>query len=100
MKRTIRILALVAALAAFTVSQAMAVGLGNCTVNNAGSNTTGQTWINVTSGGVSYNLLFPSASANTFLATALTALSAGKLVTLDVTAVTDWAGVNAMVVAN
>lgn len=100
MKRTIRILALVASLAVFTVSQAMAYGLNNCTVNNAGSNSAGQTWINVTSGGSTYNFLFPTASANTFLATALTALSSGKMVNLDVVSLDQFAGVNAMVVAN
>lgn len=100
MKRTIRILALVAALAAFTGSQALAVGLADCTVNNAGSNTSGQTWINVTSGSTTLNFLFPSASANTFLATALTAMSSGKKVTLDVVSLDNFAGVNAMVVVN
>lgn len=101
MKKTIRVLALVVALVSFSLTSAFAEGMANCTINNAGSNNSGQTWINVTdANNQSYNLLFPSTYANSFLATALTALSIGKKVNLDVTAVSDWAGVNAMVVAN
>lgn len=102
MKKLIWIAVACVVLYGSSVSQALAVGVGNCTVNNTASNSSGTTWINVTctTGGGPFNLIFPTAASNTFLATALTALSSGKLVNMDVTVAADWGSVNAINVSN
>jgi hypothetical protein len=60
--------------------------LSTATVNYVGSNTIAS-WVNVNiSGGASnVNYLFPSAQQNQMLATALTALSAGKQIQIQYT---------------
>ncbi len=81
------------------LSQANAVGLNGCTINNAGANNQGQMWINVTTTDSKVlNFIFPTTGANAMLATALTALSNNQKVNMDVTAVKNYAGVNAIVV--
>ncbi|WP_075356158.1 hypothetical protein [Desulfovibrio sp. DV] len=95
-------IAIVASLVFFTASQTFATTLSSYTLLNTGSNNNGQVWISVQDpvSKTNYNFLFPSTYSQTFLATALTALSTSKPIGLDVVDTSPWAGVNAIWIEN
>lgn len=76
--------------------------MNNCTVTQVTTTTTGAVYLTVTYNSAQYNLIMPTSApqANYFLATALTALSAGKALNIIVGQVQNWATIASLTIAS